>query len=65
MNSASRVDMAMRPCFRDCVRARTPAFGFIGIRMVIIGIRLQTWTRVIVNRCIGKIIAGDLSLVAS
>jgi hypothetical protein len=33
--------------------------------MVIIGIRLQTWTRVIVNRCIGKIIAGDLSLVAS
>jgi len=33
--------------------------------MVIIGIRLQTWTRVIVNRCIGKIIARDLSLVAS
>jgi len=29
------------------------------------GIRLQTWTRVIVNRCIGKIIARDLSLVAS
>jgi len=29
------------------------------------GIRWQTWTRVIVNRCIGKIIARDLSLVAS
>jgi len=29
------------------------------------GIRLQTWTRVIVNRCIGKIISRDLSLVAS
>jgi len=29
------------------------------------GIRLQTWTRVIVNRCIRKIIARDLSLVAS
>jgi len=29
------------------------------------GIRLQTWTRVIVNRCICKIIARDLSLVAS
>jgi hypothetical protein len=29
------------------------------------GIRLQTWTRVIVNRYIGKIIARDLSLVAS
>jgi len=29
------------------------------------GIRLQTWTRVIVNRCIGKIMARDLSLVAS
>jgi len=29
------------------------------------GIRLQTWTQVIVNRCIGKIIARDLSLVAS
>jgi transposase InsO family protein len=46
------------------VRARTPASGLIGIRMVIRGIRLQTWTRVIVNRCIGKIIARDLSLVA-
>ena len=33
--------------------------------MVIIGIRLQTWTRVIVNRCIGKIITRDLSLMAS
>jgi len=31
------------------VRARTPAFGLIGIRMVIIGIQLQMWTRVIVN----------------
>ena len=29
------------------------------------GIWLQTWTRVIVNRCIGKIIARDPSLVAS
>jgi hypothetical protein len=33
--------------------------------MVIIGIRLQTWTQVIVNRCIAKIVARDLSLVAS
>jgi len=32
--------------------------------MVIRGIRLPTWTRVIVNRCIGKIIARDLSPVA-
>ena len=32
--------------------------------MVIRGIRLQTWTRVIVNRFIGTIIARDLSLVA-
>jgi hypothetical protein len=47
------------------VRARTPAFGLVGIRMVIKGIQLQTSTRVIVNRCIGKIIARDLSLVAS
>ena len=31
------------------VRARTPAFGFIGIRVVISGIRLQTWMRVIVG----------------
>jgi len=30
-----------------------------------LGIRLQTCNRVIVNRCIGKIIAGDLCLVAS
>ena len=29
------------------------------------GIRLQTWTRVIVNWCIGKLIARDLSLVVS
>jgi len=29
------------------------------------GIRLQTWTQVIVNRCIRKIIARDLSLMAS
>jgi len=42
-----------------------PAFSFIGIRMVMIGIQLQTWTTVIVNRCIGKIIARDLSPVAS
>ena len=33
----------------NSVRARTPAFGLIGIRMVIIGIRLQTWMRVIVG----------------
>jgi len=26
-----------------------PAFGLIGIRMVIIGIWLQTWTRLIVD----------------
>jgi len=26
-----------------------PAFGLIGIRMVIIAIRLQTWMRVIVD----------------
>jgi len=47
------------------VSARTPAFSLIGIRMAIRDIRLQTWTRVIVNRCIGKIIARDPSLVAS
>ena len=29
--------------------ARTPAFGMIGIRIVMIGIRLQTWMRVIVD----------------
>jgi len=33
----------------NSVRARTPAFGLIGIRVVIIGIRLQTWMRVIVG----------------
>jgi hypothetical protein len=33
--------------------------------MEIIGIQLQTWTPVIVNRCIVMIIARDLSLVAS
>jgi len=33
--------------------------------MVNRGIRLQTWTRVIVNECIGIIIARDLSLMAS
>jgi len=42
-----------------------PAFGLMGIRMVMIGIRLQTGTRVIANRCIGNIIAKDLSVVAS
>jgi len=31
------------------VRARMPAFGLIGIRMIIIGLRLQTWMRVIVD----------------
>jgi len=31
------------------VRARTPAFSLIGIHMVSIGIRLQTWMRVIVG----------------
>jgi hypothetical protein len=31
------------------VRARMPAFGLIGIRIVMIGIRLQTWVRVIVD----------------
>ena len=49
----------------NSVRARTPAFGLIGIRMVLRDIRLQTWTWVIVNRCIGKIIARDLSLTTS
>jgi hypothetical protein len=34
---------------RSIVRARTPAFGLIDIRVVIIGIRLQTWMRVIVG----------------
>jgi len=34
---------------QHAVRARMPAFGLIGIRMVIIGIRLQTWMRVIVD----------------
>jgi len=33
----------------DIVRACMPAFGLIGIRMVIIGIRLQTWMRVILD----------------
>jgi hypothetical protein len=42
-----------------------PAFGLVGIRMVITGIWLQTWTGVIVNRCIGMIIARDQSLMAS
>jgi len=46
-------------------RARTPACCLVGIRMEILGIRLRTWTRVVVNRCIGKIIARDLCLVAS
>jgi len=40
-------------------------FCFIGIYIVIIGIPLQTWTRVILNRCIGKVLAGDLGLIAS
>jgi len=31
------------------VRARTPAFGLMDIRVVIIGIRLQPWMRVIVG----------------
>jgi hypothetical protein len=35
--------------FEDGVRARMPAFGLVGIRMVFIGIRLQTWMRVIVD----------------
>jgi hypothetical protein len=48
------------------VRPRLPAFGLIGIRMVIIGIRLQTWMRVILDVDVyGKIIARDLRLVAS
>jgi len=32
-----------------CVRAHMPVFGLIVIRMVIIGIQLQTWMRVIVD----------------
>jgi hypothetical protein len=32
-----------------CVRARMPACSLIGIRMVVIGIRLQTWMRAIVD----------------
>jgi len=47
------------------IRACTPAFGLVGIRMVITGIRLQTCSQVIVNRFIGKIIARDLSLLVS
>jgi len=35
--------------YDNSVMARTPAFGLVGIRMVIIGIRLQTWMRVIVG----------------
>jgi hypothetical protein len=35
--------------FQPFVRARRPAFGLIGIRVVIIGIRLQTWMRVMVG----------------
>ena len=42
-----------------------PAFSLIGIHMVIRGIWLQTWTRLIVHRCIGRIVASDPSLVAS
>jgi len=48
-----------------CLRARTPAFGFISICMVIFGIWLQIWTRLIVNRGISNIITRDPSLVAS
>ena len=36
-------------CITTSVRARMPAFGLIGIRMVIIGVWLQTWMRVIVG----------------
>jgi hypothetical protein len=32
-----------------CVRARMPVCGLIGIRMVVLGIRLQTWMRVILD----------------
>ena len=35
--------------WRVGVRACMPAFCLIGIRMVIIGIRLQTWMRVVVD----------------
>jgi hypothetical protein len=49
----------------NSVMGRTPAFSLIGIRIGNYGIRLQTWTRVIVNRSIGMIIARDLSLVVS
>jgi len=34
---------------RAAVRARMPASGLIGIRMVIIGIQLQMWMRVILD----------------
>jgi len=45
----SVLESGLRAYLGACVRARTPAFGLIGIRMVIIGIRLQTWMRVIVD----------------
>ena len=49
----------------NSVRAHKPGLGLAGIRMLFSGIRLQMWTRVTVNRCIGKIIAIDPTLVAS
>ena len=39
--------------------------SFIDIHTVIIGIRLQTWTQVMVNQSIGKIIARDPTLAVS
>jgi hypothetical protein len=43
------VDLTGKTDHKIIVRARIPASGLIGIRMVIIGIRLQTWMRVIVD----------------
>jgi len=47
------------------VRARTPVFGLIGIRMVIRDMVANVDASESRCRCIGKIIARDLRLVAS
>jgi hypothetical protein len=39
----------IRAVFHGGVTVRTPEFGLVGIRMVIIGIPLRTWMRVIVD----------------
>jgi hypothetical protein len=50
-NTASQAHLKRTPAITAGmnVRARTPACGLVGIRMVIIGIPLQTWMQVIVG----------------